>query len=214
MSKLDDTLGRLAAQRREKARRHKQHQQEATSLRQQLDRPIHNTRQRSLAKLEFASWGKYLRSQLWLGIESRFLGGKATCRICLRLANRLFHLHYSLRALRDPGPSHLVPLCQRCLQYITRKKSVLRPIANAQALCKQLIDRTVRRGVPQHLRNGKTARYERWAYRHGGQGLCERCRRDAKVGLRYCGPCLKWVTKKKRAEQTAPNPVQLEAVIL
>lgn len=76
-------------------------------------------RKANLAKIGFASYLDYLRSELWLAIRRRAfseIGDK--CKGCHDPATEVHHRHYSEAVLRGTNISSLVPLCKVCHLHV------------------------------------------------------------------------------------------------
>lgn len=83
-------------------------------------------RDKIVAKIGFASYRDYLRSELWTGIRDRVLSQAKKCRCCKESAPQCVHHHtYTKQNLSGRTLANLVALCNEChraIEYNGRKK--------------------------------------------------------------------------------------------
>jgi hypothetical protein len=128
----------------------------------------------------FASYGDYLKSDLWLSIRRRVLAEQPRCYACKRKAWQVHHRRYDGATLRGEVLSGMVAVCKRCHSAAERRRG--RKVALGQA-------------------NAVLERMRRKRGRTKGAGWCRLCERNRASGGGACPPC--------RGRLDAPRPAAL-----
>jgi hypothetical protein len=72
----------------------------------------------NLAKLGFASYAAYLRSDLWRKIRMRVLAKhRHVCKRCKGRATQVHHRKYVMKAMTGENLGLLIPLCGPCHEF-------------------------------------------------------------------------------------------------
>lgn len=75
---------------------------------------LYINRNRVLAKMGFASYQDYLKSDLWRSIREKVLSTSGGCKKCGKQAECVHHLDYSKQTLNGERLNKLVKLCNKC----------------------------------------------------------------------------------------------------